>query len=139
MNNQDYQIDFVIPARKGKIYKNQAELDISSWAGISIGAVHSYGKIKVLEGQMDKWISIEITREVTEADKRLNNGRTFEAYQVGYHTDRFDSDKDIIKAAKKVFKRVFGKGWTLFIRKSRKKKDRIGVYYEDYKKTIATT
>ena len=169
-------IEFVHKSNKyvtvyNKEYPREVRLDITSWVGISSGAVHSYGSLKtdlwdlhfrIVElnkmplgykqykaGDDCQWmgkgvpeeagqISIRLNRKVTEADKLTDGGRAFEHHDIGDDTYRFNDVESLIEKAKQVFKKHFGKGWKLTIKKERKKKDKqIGEYYEDYWKQIA--
>lgn len=136
----EFQYDgckFVSTRPKKDIY---IELEISSWIGISIGAQHCYGALKLpfysakcVECPKDSpywkvgqvsggsvtsdlhilW-QINITRPVTAKDKRLDGGETFRSYRVGNPTDRFDTEAQLIDKAKREFKRIFAPGWILY-------------------------
>ena len=114
--------------RKNRI----AELEISTWRGISFGAVHYYGKINVdgvnlvydenpscgtmcfemrdtypLSGYIYELIlKREVIKEMIEED-----GEMWKYYHPGSLTDRFDSIEDILKLAKEVFENRFTGGW----------------------------
>ena len=135
------------PVREGKyagkdekgnpIFKPQVKLDISSFRGISIGAIHYYGKlkadgIKFVDGEgnghfgylgesvrnwpkekqdlYDSSYHIEIVRPVTQEEIDKDPMR-WDGYCAGWETNGFESIEEIKKIAQKVFKARFPEGW----------------------------
>ncbi len=105
---------------------------ISSWRGVSIGAVHWYGKLTAygvnvinpkdkLTGGLVKngvyWNSLRI--EVTKpASKDMFSNSIFDdtrrlLYRKGEPTGCFDSRKEVAEAVEADFQRIFGEGWEL--------------------------
>lgn len=150
---------FEIVKREG----NLVQLDISSWVGISIGAQHTYGKLKLpyiyakcikaskkqpyykegttisgtITNDYEGIRSIDITRPVTQKDKRMEGGETFRAWRVGDATDRFDTEAELIDKAKREFLRIFEPGWSLYIERDRKVPNKD--YWENYNDIICTS
>lgn len=83
-------------------------LDITSWRGISIGAVHWYVSIIIDEG--DKLTeTIELTRPLTSAEaKALNVERAargyFSRHKAGDKTTGFNTEEDAINTGIQYFK-----------------------------------
>jgi len=117
-------------------------LDVRSWVGVSMGAIHYYGHLKyfgvssdVIGGSEDDSVytsdapdasqsgDIELTRKLTAKDEGVGKsyddyvafggGNRFAGYEVGEPTNCFDTEDDVIEKAKKEFKRIFGSGWKL--------------------------
>jgi len=59
-------------------------------------------------------LRIHITRKLTKKEISERPDR-WEAYSVGDHTDCFNSEGEVTRAAKRVFGKVFGKGWVLVV------------------------
>lgn len=148
----DYRIgvEFEYDGCKFKTTKSKSEgvyvqLDISSWVGISIGARHVYGEMKLpyisaqclsnpknspywtvgkyssgsVTSDVEGIHKIHLTRPVTRRDKKLDGGDAFNAYDIGDPTDRFDTEEWLIDKAKREFKRIFAPGWILYREKMR--------------------
>lgn len=139
------------------------ELEISSYVGISIGAQHTYGELKlpffsakcltnpkksvywnvgkcyggsVTDPLAEIW-KIQITRPVTQKDKKMEGGETFRAYELNSPTDRFDTEAWLIDKAKREFKRIFGPGWILYREKMRQiNKPNEREFWERYKEIL---
>lgn len=112
--------------------KNEVTLKVSTWCGISSGAIHYYGSLKFNtpsfhpEGKPDTstscWLNlfnggeIELTRilEKWEFEKYPD---VYEDWYVGDNYRGFYNPEDVIKAGKKVFNDFFEKGWKLKIDK----------------------
>jgi len=73
-------------------------LDVYSFEGISIGATHYYGKLICKDER------IELKRKL---NKRNISDFKKENYLLGHTTNRFNSEKHIINAAKKIWKKLF--------------------------------
>jgi hypothetical protein len=120
---------------RDKKYLKTITLQISSWRGISAGAVHFYGHLQahgvyfVCEGEKNTYssfghgvpkylqnIKIEITRPVTQAMIDADP-EMWEYYRDGSTTDRFDTVEEIVERGKTVFKQWFGQGWKLVLEK----------------------
>lgn len=147
-------------------FPRPAVLDITSWRGISAGAIHYYGEIQI-RGLMQELVKvgkkddpffkkghtygmsdcpeeaqsfhIQVTRPVTQTDLDMDGGRAFECYNIGDPTHRFETEEELIAAAKKSFKRIFGSGWKLVLKVPVKKQDEKGDYWEDKDKILAKT
>lgn len=83
-----------------------AILDVTTWVGTSaFGASHYYGRIRL----KDK--SIDVTKPIKTkklCDKLNKEDRyDFDLYEVGDNTNRFHDIMDLIKHAKKVYKKEF--------------------------------
>ena len=98
-------------------YKEIIYLEITSWAGISLGAIHYYGKLKQSHNLCLK--SIEIQKKVTqkEADY-INKKDRFANYKAGYLTDRMDSKQEVIDLAIKLCKKQYPQFKVIVIGKS---------------------
>lgn len=83
-------------------------LEISSWRGISIGAVHWYCHIHIQEDS-EHHQRIELQRPMTAAEARAANkqdkerGRLLSVYKAGTLTDGFNTEEDAIKFGTKYF------------------------------------
>lgn len=151
-----------------KKFPREAILEISSYVGISAGAVHDYGLIEVRncgaklikkagkgiypdvkEGTIFSYYSdgapdevqgirVYLTRPVTKKDLQNKNGIDFECYHIGDRTYRFHNCKKLISRAQVVFRKFFGKGWRLILSDDVLKKDKDGEYWDKRWITIAT-
>lgn len=110
--------------------KRVAHLIESSFTGgLSIGAMHFYGRIEVPQvgafndkdngyhgGYLGKnapkirCLSIQVTRRLTKVEKDMA-GEVIG--KIGDYTYRFNSEEDVLPEAIKTFKRKFGPGWVL--------------------------
>ena len=88
-------------------------LKISSWSGISIGAVHIYGEL-IPDGSQEG-VSLEKTLTATQA-RKLNKwyrqtggvgGLT--TYRAGYKTTGFDDESELTEFALKTYREHFPK------------------------------
>lgn len=148
---------------KNKEQGKYVELEISSYVGISIGAQHTYGHFKLphmyaeclanpkksvywkvgthcggsVTDVLEEIWKIDITRPVTQKDKKMDGGETFRAYPLNSPTDRFDTEVWLIDKAKREFKRIFGPGWILYREKMRKiNKPNEREFWETYKEIL---
>jgi hypothetical protein len=86
---------------------NIAHLNITSWVGISIGAVHVYGKLRYKD-----WDYIEIKRVLTQAEANKINKKedminaTYH-YRKGDECGRFDTEKEIIDLTIKLLEKKY--------------------------------
>ena len=143
----DYQIRYVIPVTIGVGFEyvkdghrhisvapakpREVVLDITSYRGVSPGAVHYYGKLQYwgahfvrddCPDMMYGWsggddmpiqcqsFKVELTRALTEKDFRDTYNR-FDGYKVGDRQYTFNTVAEIKRRAKREFKRIFGPGW----------------------------
>ncbi len=98
-------------------------LEISSWAGISIGAIHYYGKLmfddpakKVVDGEgyttCSGLTSVNMERTLTSIELKVENAQLQSVglsarYRVGDTTTGFITEQDAINAAIKYFNEHF--------------------------------
>lgn len=116
--------------------KPTVTLEITTWRGMSVGAIHYYGKLIVSlpEMEMDNEpghtiglyghgtipmfsnddIQLTHVLEQWEIDKYPDR---FEYAIAGYHVTGFYSPEGVIRRAKEVFEKIFGEGWKLKIDK----------------------
>ena len=80
---------------------NIAHLNIQSWVGISIGAVHCYGKF-CYNGER-----IEIKRILTYVDADKLNKGDYSCYEAGDKCTRFDTEKEIIDLTIKLLEKEY--------------------------------
>ena len=100
-------------------------LDITSWKGRTVGAMHYYGEIKVASlkaknlktGKVSylspvapsqaKGVKISLTRKITKKDLLMDKGDRFKGAELGEHIRNFDSEKDVKIAAIQFFEKHF--------------------------------
>ena len=88
-----------------------AHLEISTYQGISIGAIHWYAKLKI-EDESEKWgsKSIEIERKMSAKEAKIANkelqarGFLSDRYKPGSLTNGFNTEEDAIQAGIQKFK-----------------------------------
>src|SRR3990167_6329937 len=88
-------------------------LKITSWAGISIGAIHYYGELKA----RNPYRAIELNRTLTAASARRltkQHGKDFQ-YRAGYETIGFETEQEIIDLAIKTYKTHFPEATVLIL------------------------
>lgn len=79
-------------------------LDIDNWTGISIGAIHWYGKI-VIDGTGNDYISIELKRVLSMKEAQLLNKTDKHcSYREGELTHKFDTEQEVLDFALHYFK-----------------------------------
>jgi len=109
------------------------EFDISSWVGISVGAVHCYGELKFhgidigrvgepnssLGGYLgapdDELpiafkatdLRIKIVRPITQKDIDYREGDRYSGYRIGEYTRDWWEADDLIKEGKRIAKKYF--------------------------------
>ena len=80
-------------------------LNISSWVGLSIGAVHTYGKLYFKDDR------VEIKKKLTQIEADILNikedTKTFGGYQEGDMCSRFDNEKEVIDLAIKLIEKEY--------------------------------
>ena len=92
---------------------NAVYLKITSWAGISIGAIHFYGELKA----RNPYRAIELKRTLTTASARRltrQHGKAFQ-YLAGYQTIGFETEQEIIDLAIKTYKTHFPEATILIL------------------------
>ena len=110
--------------------KPTVELEITTWRGISAGAMHYYGKLKFDLPQMKydskSWVTscwdipmfhnhvIELTQVLEEWEKEKYPD-AYEYFEVGDNQRGFYSVDAIERRGKEIFEKVFEKGWKLKI------------------------
>lgn len=119
--------DNSVPAGESR----EVELVISSWIGVSPGAMHYYGNLRFKaaethpEGHPDTWTScwdipllsshdIQLTR-ILEAWEIKKFRDAYDGWYVGDNYSGFYSPDAVIKRGKEVFFDFFGRGWKLKI------------------------
>ena len=88
-------------------------LRITSWSGISIGAIHYYGELKA----RNPYRAIELKRTLTAASARRltkQHGKDFQ-YRAGYETIGFETEQEIIDLAIKTYKTHFPEATVLIL------------------------
>jgi hypothetical protein len=93
--------------------KRAVWLDVSSWRGISIGAIHFYGELKTT--YHDDLPHVELKRKLTKSEakeltKLQNDNSLFQAgfrWEAGDETRCFDTKEDVIKAAIAQYQALF--------------------------------
>lgn len=83
---------------------NVTHLKISSWAGVSLGATHFYGQLTNVDGIYQ--LRYCLTKRGAE---KLNIKDHEDAYSAGNATERFETEKQVIKFAIKEYKKIFPK------------------------------
>lgn len=90
-------------------------LEITTWAGISFGAMHYYGHLKGYV-QTNQYESVELERVLTadqaakmNSDRRkmMPGERDPFLYRTGYSTGCFDTEDEVRDAAKKSWRKHF--------------------------------
>ena len=113
--------------------KKELELEITSWVGISPGAVHSYGTLKLrsidihpngepnrsvggyLGAKEDEFplafkfvnLKIKIVRPIEQRDLDHADGDRYHGYRLGEYTRDWWEEKDLIKEGKRIAKEFF--------------------------------
>ena len=112
-------------------YPRKVILDITTWKGITPGALHHYGVLKVgsvkcqnirtgnisypqkLAPKPTKGLTVHLTRPLTKRDLLLENGERFKGAKIGERIKNFDSIREVEEAAIKFFNEFFLDGWNL--------------------------
>jgi hypothetical protein len=151
-NDYDYPVDYPkiplnflcdVKTKHGKYYyttkhyqKPEVTLEITTWRGISIGAIHYYGKLNISLPEMTRddkehWTiscfsipafhndAIKLTSilEQWEIDKYPENYPKDYGFKAGQFHTGFSGPESVITAGKELFKRLFEKGWVFKIDK----------------------
>lgn len=106
-------------------------LDVTTWKGVTPGALHHYGVLKVSSlkcknlrtgkvtyakrsaPKASKGLTVHLTRSITKKDLLIENGARFKGATIGERIKNFDSAQDVEKAAIKFFNKFFLEGWVL--------------------------
>ena len=106
-------------------------LDITSWIGMTAGALHYYGTLKIeslkqrnlKSGSVSylcasapkesTGLQIQLTRPLTKKDMLIDGGERFRGVKTGERIRNFDSKEDVKLAAVQFFKKHFSSGWML--------------------------
>lgn len=121
-------------AVKGWSNKRRVTLEIRTWVGISFGAIHYYGKLKVDGVSMeydekpgihtsidsdkqplaDWYYELKIHRHLTQKEIEEDPDR-WEAWYEGSHTECFETVEEIVEFGKQIFKLRFEGDWELWV------------------------
>ena len=106
-------------------------LDITTWKGMTPGALHFYGELKVSSikcknldsGKISymkpagpkaaKGLKIILTRPLRKRDLLIERGERFKGAKLGERIKNFDTREEVEKAAIKFFNKFFLDGWNL--------------------------
>ncbi|MCM8532348.1 MAG: hypothetical protein NE330_14390 [Lentisphaeraceae bacterium] len=112
-------------------FPRKAFLDITTWKGITKGAMHYYGEIKIsglkaksqdssktiyvdTSGPLEATpIKIKLTRPIRKRDLLIDKGERFKGAKIGERIKNFDTRKEVEDAAIRFFKKNFEEGWIL--------------------------
>jgi len=96
--------------------KKVIHLEITTWAGMSIGAIHYYGKL-VGEDEQGEYKKVEVEKGMTAREARAMNklDGTRGLYKAGSTTSRFDRREQVIERALEIWKDHFPEGEILLI------------------------
>lgn len=98
--------------------KNAVFLEISCWAGMSIGAEHYYGHLSgYLNGDRDRYEKYQLNKILTARDAKLLNQKDrcdFDLYFEGEETDRFNTEREVIQTALEKWQTLFPGATILF-------------------------
>jgi len=112
--------------------KRTVVLEITSWMGISIGAIHFYGKLHVQglefvnkektsrissnrQPEITRSFNIVVRRPLPKEEKEADPDR-YEYYKEGDYIAGFLTTKDLIAAGKRIFKEKFTGDWKFVIK-----------------------
>lgn len=79
-------------------------LEITTWAGISFGAEHYYGKL-ISCGK--EWKTVEVSRKMTAKEARVLSKKDDFEWKAGSELSRFDTKDDVRETAKKIYRKEF--------------------------------
>ena len=114
-------------------FPRKVTLDITSWRGMTAGAVHFYGelvisslksmnldtgKVSYLQSaapESAKGLKIQLTRAITKRDLIMDRGQRFKGAKLGERVKNFDTKDQVKAAAISFFKQHFTDGWTLVL------------------------
>ena len=105
-------------------------LDVTTWRGITEGALHYYGELKIpslkainTSGKkvyLDqnapdeaKGLKIQLTRPLRKRDLLIDRGERFKGAKIGEKIKNFDTIREVEAAAVKIFKKHFIGNWHL--------------------------
>ena len=95
---------------------NKVFLDISCWAGISLGAEHYYATLTI--NDHPNYSQHRLNKVLTEKDAAALNKKdkcAIALYEAGELSDRFDSESEVIKLAMATWKKIFPSGEILLL------------------------
>ena len=113
------------------IFPRKVTLDITTWKGMTPGALHYYGELRVsslqakhlhensiqsLDGNAPKeahGMKIQLTRPIRRKDLRIDRGERFKGAKIGDKIKNFDSKVEVEEAAISFFKKYFTGSWSL--------------------------
>ena len=87
---------------------NIVTLEIRSWAGISIGAQHSYGSLS-FDDKNDELQKVRLTRKLNKQTAKILNDQRNEheyGFRSGETTECFNDDNHVRKTAKRIWKKI---------------------------------
>ena len=112
-------------------FPRKVVLDITTWKGMTPGALHYYGALKIgslkcqnrQSGKIDyltanapveaKGLTIELTRPISRRDLLIDDGQRFKGAKTGEKIKNFDSPTQVESAAIEFFNTYFLDGWNL--------------------------
>jgi hypothetical protein len=97
---------------------NDVELEVYSWAGLSIGAIHFYGEFHQTYGEYSQRKNLgRIQRKLSKSNAASINKRMrlvyseemakFYSVEPGEMDNRFDREDQVISVAKKQWKKLY--------------------------------
>lgn len=91
---------------------NKVFLYITSYRGISFGAVHYYGSLTSYDPD---YKNVEVMKIMSEEEAKICNlNDKYDSYEAGDETIRFNSEEELKLRAIEIWKTIFPKGEVLF-------------------------
>lgn len=143
----DNELDYILPNNHGiglTYVKDEEEhitvyegdnprrvlLDITTWKGVTQGALHYYGELRIpslkaetpsgnriyLDNNAPKesrGLKIQLTRPIRKRDLLIDRGERFKGAKLGEKIKNFDTKREVEAAAVKIFKKHFTGNWHL--------------------------
>lgn len=112
-------------------FPRKVVLDVTTWKGMTPGALHYYGCLKISSlkcqdlssGKINyltakapfeaKGLTIELTRPLLRKDLLIDDGQRFKGARPGERIKNFDTSKQVESAAIEFFNDHFLDGWNL--------------------------
>lgn len=92
----------------GEYKMKEVSLELRSWKGMSIGAIHYYGSLVYYDENRDRQ-DVDVQRVLTERQaKELNEYDDYDSYRVGDESGRFMHRQDVIDVGIAQAKKMFG-------------------------------